>query len=377
MKLVTAHILRQLCAPALLAALVIGFVTVSSTIQHEVESLVEDVPFVRITLADVLRIAFYAAPTLLTFIIPITFLLSILLTFGRMARFSETTALKAAGIPLKRVVAPVILTGAVLSAVCFVVQDQAQPWAYGKLMHLVSNELPQRTTLDRLPTGIVHSFGAWRVYVGERDEAGVMYDFWMLAPGADGASSAHFAQRALLTGTRENRTLELYEGTLVRAGARTMGAPAGFNHMSIPVPGLAARPFRRQQKGLSLAGLLVEYDGILKSHAVAGDALAQAAARKKVMKQRKEIAKRLAYPLMCVAVSFVGAPLAARTRRTGRSHAFGAGFLLVVAYVVLRKQLEPDAEVYCSLAETVLRAQIPNLVLCALGSVLVWRVDRV
>ena len=84
---------------------------------------------------------------------------------------------------------------------------------------------------------------------------------------------------------------------------------------------------------------------------------------------------RLAFPLMCLAVAFVAAPVGVRSKRSGRSYTFATGLLILGGYFVLRKMVQPSA--VPSVQTALLAAQVPNLVLCAIGLGLLWRVDRV
>ncbi len=90
---------------------------------------------------------------------------------------------------------------------------------------------------------------------------------------------------------------------------------------------------------------------------------------------RIEIKNRFTFPLMCLAVSLVGAPIGARTQRSGRSYAFAVGLSMICLYFVLRKLVEPAF--LASLPLTVAMGQIPNLLLAVTGAVLIGRVDRV
>ena len=90
---------------------------------------------------------------------------------------------------------------------------------------------------------------------------------------------------------------------------------------------------------------------------------------------RLEIKNRLAFPLMCLAVSIVGAPLGVRAKRTGQSYAFTLGLGIIGLYFILRKLVE--LPMLLPLSSTIALGQAPNILLCLLGLALIWRVDRV
>jgi len=68
----------------------------------------------------------------LTFVpmaLPLAVLLASLMTFGNMGEFSELTALKSSGIPLRRIMMPVILLVALVCGISFLFSNNVQPYS--------------------------------------------------------------------------------------------------------------------------------------------------------------------------------------------------------------------------------------------------------
>jgi hypothetical protein len=64
-----------------------------------------------------------------------------------------------------------------------VLQDRVQPAAWKRVNALLYEELPQRATLEVLPTGVMHEFGGLRVYIGGRDLASkTLYNIDIIQP---------------------------------------------------------------------------------------------------------------------------------------------------------------------------------------------------
>jgi lipopolysaccharide export system permease protein len=61
--------------------------------------------------------------------LPLAILLASLMTFGNMGEYSELTALKSSGIPLKRIILPLIVLVAVISVVSFFFSNNVLPYA--------------------------------------------------------------------------------------------------------------------------------------------------------------------------------------------------------------------------------------------------------
>ena len=138
----------------------------------------------------------------------------------------------------------------------------------------------------------------------------------------------------------------------------------------ITLPKLKTFELDGQREGWTLARLLQE-ERVLEESAKSGNYALVA----DLAKLRTEIGERLAFPLMCLAVSIVAAPVGARALRSGRSYTFASGLVIVAAYFILRAVLK-DAKLP-SLETAILVTQVPNLVLIAVGMLFLWRVDRV
>lgn len=367
MTILTRYTLRQIWIPALMAAVVISFVVLLGTIGQELGNVMEQLPIAQITMMDISLISIYSLPTLAGFIFPVTFLLGIMLTFGRMAQSSELIAAKAAGIPLRRLVLPVIATGAALSAVTFVVTDRVQPAAYQRLVQLLGSDMPHRITFDVFPTGVMHEFGDWRVLIGRRSPDRTLHDIIVLTTEGDDVT-AYYAESARQFGSEGRPWVEMNNVQVV-SGSLT----SYTERITNPLPVLEPLDLEGEREGWSLGRLLRE-EARTGEAATSGNFNTQ----KLLAKIRRDIGERLSFPLMCLAVSIVAAPLGARAQRSGRSFTFATGVAIIAVYFILRTVLKdflPDIPPP-SLATTILVTQIPNLVLVAAGLVLTWRVDR-
>ncbi len=368
MTILTRYTLKQIWIPALIASVVISFVILLGTIGQELGKLMEVLPVAQITMVDISLISLYTLPSLAGFIFPITFLLGIMLTFGRMAQTSELIAAKAAGIPLRRMILPVMLAGAALSLVCFLVIDRIQPVAYQRLNQLLTSDMPHRITFDVFPTGVMHEFGDWRVYIERRDDENVLHNIIVLTAEGDDVT-AYYAETAEQFSDNGVPRITMTNVQIVGSGQTTY---TNYTEKATKtLPRLAPLESESERSGWSLTRLWATEKVTRREVEETGNHKTQI----ELVKIRREIGERLAFPLMCLAVSIVAAPVGARARRSGRSYTFASGVAIIAAYFVLRSALRtvvPD-----SLEMTLLVAQIPNLALVAAGLLFAWRVDRV
>ena len=362
------YLLRQVAPPAAIAFLVIAFLAMIAGLREQLAELSLD----QVTLGDLSWLSLLSLPALISYIVPITYMMGILVAFGGLAQRNEFVSMKAAGIPMRRMVVPVILVGALLSAGCFLVQDQVRPWAMRQAIRFIYSDLPVRASIDLLPPGVMHEFAGWRVYVGRKDlDTNTLYDLVILKPEESGETSAFYADSAQFVRNAEGGTLILTNGFWIQSRGRDSVMHADSPRMELSVPKLMPKEPKREREGMTLGELLASEAALSEEYA-ATQALPVYAS---LMRERGEISYRLALPLMCLAVSLAAAPLAVRSPRSGRSYVFAVGFLVLISYFSLKGILEPRFLV--PLEVSVVVGQAPNIILGLVGLGLAWRVDRV
>lgn len=367
--LLTRYTLREIAVPALLAVAVIGFVGVAQELRER--HMDKNLPLEFISGWDVARLVFYFSPTLAAYIIPITYMMGILLAFGGLAQNNEITAMKAAGIPLKRAIAPVIATGLLLSGLSFVLMERVQPLAVAKANHLLYVELPQRITLEVLPTGSVQDIGEWRVYFAGRDAANKTLTGIVIRVPKQNGEWVFYANEARFIDDPKGAVLVLRDGYIIVPQQNDTVTRAVFSDWTMPVPAMMMRSATGLRHTLSLNDLFAKE----KQAATIQAASPSRGKSEDLRLTRGEIADRITLPLASLAVSIIAAPLAVRSPRSGRSFSFALGFAIIFVFYMLRNLLEPSDLV--SLNNAILRGLLPSLLLCAAGAVAVWRVDRV
>ncbi len=360
--------LRQIIVPALLALVVLCFVGVANELRERSNSIA----VIQIQAMDIARLALYFLPTLIAYIIPITFMMGVLMGFGQLAHRGEMIAIKAGGVSLRHIVVPVVICGAVLSACCFVVQDRVQPWAVSAANKLVHTELPSRLTLDILPVGQMHDFENWRVYIGGRDpETGMLRNIDIVESKENGSSKVYYAESAELIRKDGKMKLLMKNVRMIVLNKDKDAIPSTFGstELAVPTPNPKGRVSRKS--ALTIGQLFARQKELRGQFDESG----LPAYSKQLRGIQGELFDRFALSFACLAVAFVAAPVAARMKRSGRSYTFGIGLAIGLAYYLLLVIMEP--KLLCPLPQVLMRSAVPNLVLCLTGGLLLWRVDRV
>lgn len=122
--LLDRFVLGQMAAPFLFGIMSFTVILVAGNLLFRLADLViqRGVPLWTVT-----RLFFYSLPAVVVLTIPMSCLLASLLGFGQMSANSELVALKAAGISFGRIVRPVVIAGAVMSLVAFVMNETLVP----------------------------------------------------------------------------------------------------------------------------------------------------------------------------------------------------------------------------------------------------------
>lgn len=89
------------------------------------------------TVELILELMGYAAVTLIPMAMPLALLLAALMTMGNLGEHSELLAMKAAGISLVRILAPMAVVSAIIAVVAFFIGNNVAPIAYRKMDTLI------------------------------------------------------------------------------------------------------------------------------------------------------------------------------------------------------------------------------------------------
>ncbi len=102
--------------------------------------------------------------------VPMAVLVATLMAFGQMAQDHELTALKAAGISLHRVMAPVLAAAALLCGAMIVFNNYVLPESNHRLAGLITDIGRQRPTVNIEPGIYVEDFPNYKLYIGDKKE---------------------------------------------------------------------------------------------------------------------------------------------------------------------------------------------------------------
>ena len=135
MRILTRYVLRQLVAPFLFAAVLLTALMMLDVVADRFGSLVGK----GLGWRPVSEVFLYSIPFMFAVIVPMAVLVAVLYVFNRLAADNEISAMKASGLSLARITAPVVLLATVLAVGLVQFNDTILPESNHKLALLLGS----------------------------------------------------------------------------------------------------------------------------------------------------------------------------------------------------------------------------------------------
>jgi lipopolysaccharide export system permease protein len=156
----------------------------------------------------ILKIFVLNIPFTLSFVIPMSLLTTVLLHFGRLSADGEITALKACGVSLWQVAAPIIFCSALLSALCLYINAELSPRSHFARRQML-RELGEEDPLALLDEGrFVNDFPGMKIYIGKKSDT-QLEDIILFQFGEKGAQAEVRAKSGQVSFNPETRVMDI------------------------------------------------------------------------------------------------------------------------------------------------------------------------
>lgn len=185
---------------------------------------------------DVLgRFFFYASMTLVPASLPLAVLLASLITFGNLGERLELLAMKAAGIPLVRILRPIFIFVVCITAGSFYFQNVIGPKSSKNLYALIYS-IRQKSPELEIPEGVFYNdIPGYNLFVEKKDvERGMLYGIMIYNQGSNfDDTQVVLADSGRLQSTADQKYLQLtlYDGQRFRNMQNTGSA---MDHATVP-----------------------------------------------------------------------------------------------------------------------------------------------
>jgi LPS export ABC transporter permease LptF/LPS export ABC transporter permease LptG len=325
MRILTRYILREVTAHALIGVAIFTFVLFTRDLGRILELVVR----ASAPLPSVAEIFFFTVPLALTYTLPMSVLVGILLGLSRLAADSEITAMRASGMGIWSFLR--VLSIFVLAAWFLALANglYIAPRAQAALGHLEDRLKGSQVSFEVQPRVFYEGFPKIVLYVQD-------------VKTAQGAALWKGVFMADLSDAANPKITLAKEGIVVSEGQDRLHLHLidGSSHVTDPNdPGhYEISTFQQTDMPLDLASSENKPDESLPAEEMETSALWQKAARVDPINARWYLIafhKRFALPTACLVLALVGIPLGLSSKKSGKSGGFVLTILLVFVYYTI------------------------------------------
>jgi len=174
-NLLDRYIFKSVATTCAAAVALFSFVLIVGNV---VKDLLNHLLAGQIDAATFTRLTLLLTPFVITFALPMGVLTGVLLTLGRLSADSEVTAMRAAGLSLRRVAQPVILFGVMASLLALYINFEAMPAARQQYNREKSEALRANPLNLIVPHTFIRDFPGVAVYVSDK-QGPLLKDIWL------------------------------------------------------------------------------------------------------------------------------------------------------------------------------------------------------
>jgi LPS export ABC transporter permease LptF/LPS export ABC transporter permease LptG len=276
--------------------------------------------------ATIGRLVLYTLPGVFTFTIPMAVLVGVLLGLGRLSADSETIALNALGLGLRRIVLPVAALGLAAAALTLFMSNWLSPAGLRRFRALENELKATQASFEVQPRVFDERFPRLVLYIQDVEAAGTRWRGLLLAEagGESGSSRLTLANEAIIVpgGERGRFQLSLRNGSTHEYSSREPDrySVSTFGQSDVPISVAPSAPLAAERVPLGERALAqLSTPGPWHDPREAG----------------VEFHRRFALPAACLVFALAGVPMGARPRRGGRAIGALLTVLLICGYYLL------------------------------------------
>lgn len=172
MKKLDLFVLKSFLGPFIMTFLIVLFVLVMQFLWLYIDELVGK----GLSLGVIFEFLGWGSATLFPLALPLATLLASIMTMGSFGENNELLAMKAAGIPLLRILAPLMVLSVFISIAAFFASNNLIPVAYEKI-YTLRDDIGKTKEEIKIPTGIFYNgIDGYTLRVVSRDENDMMHN---------------------------------------------------------------------------------------------------------------------------------------------------------------------------------------------------------
>lgn len=313
----------------------------------------------------VAKLFLFMMPYLLTYTLPISALVAVLLSLGRLSSDNEVIAIRSSGINLFSIILPQLITGLILSLILVVFNDRVIPYAhYATRKTLV--EVGIKNPAAALEPGVfINSFQKYILFIYKIDE-NKLTNVRIYEPQGEGRATRTIAAKHgefIAMPETNSVKLKLINGTSDEPDPENPNNFYKLNFktyfMTMNLGQMQNRDkIEKKPKDMTIQELQKEAGKLQKEGIDPAPLLT-------------EINEKIALAFSCFIFILLGIPMAMITRRREKSINFGVAFLIIGIYYLLL--IGSEALSLQGYLNPKIAMWIPNMALGLIGTILTLR----
>ncbi len=207
MKILNWYVTKNFLVTFLMSIGVLTFGMAGAQLIKIFESLTKGVP-----VGVAMEVLLYSLPHALCFTVPWASLVAIMLVFGRMSADSEITAMRACGVSILQIVAPLIVTTIIFTAICLQLQLYTGPRTMEKARTVVGSVVvshPLALFTAGRPVDMDRFMPGMSLYFASKDDDGNIYYVQVYRVSDKGIQEDATAARGKIVTDKKTRKIQI------------------------------------------------------------------------------------------------------------------------------------------------------------------------
>ncbi|HKJ04817.1 MAG TPA: LPS export ABC transporter permease LptF [Geopsychrobacteraceae bacterium] len=323
------YITREVVVPTLLSLMIFTFLLLMGRIPRLTEMVINK----GVPLQDIMQLFASLLPSFFSITVPLSFLLGILLAFGRLSADSEFVALKASGISLYTLIRPVLLLAALFTLLSLYLNMVAIPQSTtafrSKIFDIASNQANVG-----IQAGIFNDeFDGIVLYAANMDDKkGLMSGVFISDEREGNVPATILAEQGQFISDPENftLTLRLKQGNIHRQPVAARGKEPTYQTIAFSSYDINLDIGKQLQEGQDRDKSKNEL-----STAELKEAIVQAETAIQRYRLEGEYFLRIVTSFAPLVLALVGVPLGLQSNRSGKGSGFALALAIALAYFVI------------------------------------------
>lgn len=321
-KIINTYIFKEITVPFILGFTVFSFVLLMGRMLNLAEMVIAK----GIPVSDILRLIVYMFPSFCVVTIPMSFLLALLLAFGRLSSDSEITVMKSCGISLYGMLPPVMTFACIVFVISLLTTVYALPWGNTSFKLFLYDVIKARITLNLKEKVFNDNFPGMVLYVDEYNNKRhsisdvIIYD----ERNPDETATIFAKNGAIATDPQKMEIrLNLRDGSIHRSSGISDYRMIEFSNYDLSINLSQSSPgVNTSEEDMSFAELRKN---------IRSEALDDRTRTKMLL----EFHYRLSLPFACFIFALVGVPLGIKNQRSGKAAGFSVSIFAILLQYVL------------------------------------------